>query len=191
MAPVGQARIARSATRRSAPATGWAFTKDVPGASPNTAGAIWRQVSQSMQVESTKKSPGTFSGTRFFGFATDGPPFTEFYPGTGSASRVAPAGKMDGANCGPGVGPGIRSGDRHGAEDQGVLGLRLTVLLPSGVSATGSRPGEGCRGRVDAVRASARTARDAAARRGLPPAGVAAKGLPHRPTDGRADQTTH
>src|ERR1051325_10933744 len=80
MDPVGHAKSARSATRRSAPAVGWAFTNDVPGASPNTAGAIWRQVSQSMQVESTKKSPGAFSGTRFLGFAKDGHPFTQFYP---------------------------------------------------------------------------------------------------------------
>src|SRR5947208_800987 len=76
----------------------------------------------------------------------------------------------------------------HGAEDQGVLGLRLTLLLLSGVSATGGGAGEGCRGRVDAVRASALPERDAAARRGLPPAGVAAEGLPRRPQDGRADQ---
>jgi hypothetical protein len=33
-----------------------------------------------MQVESTKKSPGTFSGTRFLGFAMIGPPFALFYP---------------------------------------------------------------------------------------------------------------
>ena len=38
-------------------------------------GAICRQASQSMQVESTKKSPGTFSGTRFRGFAMTEPPF--------------------------------------------------------------------------------------------------------------------
>src|SRR5438874_2508932 len=70
MDPVGHARSARSATRRSAPATGCAFTNDVVAACPNTAGAIWRQVSQSMQVESTKKSPGAFSITRLRGFAT-------------------------------------------------------------------------------------------------------------------------
>src|SRR5262245_20348951 len=81
-------------------------------------------------------------------------------------------------------GPG---GNSHGAEDQGLLGLRLTLLLPGGVPATGGGPGEGRRGRVDAVRAAARTAPDAAARGRLPPAGLATVGLPHRPTDGRAD----
>ena len=80
MEPVGQASSARSAGRRSAAATGWALTKDVPGASPKTAGAICRQVSQSMQVESTKKSPGVFSGTRLRGFAKAKPPFVQFYP---------------------------------------------------------------------------------------------------------------
>ena len=39
------------------------------------------------------------------------------------------------------------------------------VLLPSGVSASRGRQGQGGRGRVDAVRASARTAPDPAARR--------------------------
>ena len=87
---------------------GWAFTKDVPTASPNTCGAIWRQVSQSMQVESTKKSPGTFFGTRLFGFAKAGPPFTEFYPGAASASGVAPAGKLKGVNVRAWNGPGNR-----------------------------------------------------------------------------------
>ena len=53
------------------------------------------------------------------------------------------------------VGPVWRGGERHEPEDQGLLGLRLTVLLPCGVSAARSRPGEGCRGRVDAIRASA------------------------------------
>src|ERR1700730_8075204 len=69
MEPVGQASSAWSACRRSALEAGWALTKDVAAASPKTAGAIWRHASQSMQVESTKKSPGTFSGTRFLGFA--------------------------------------------------------------------------------------------------------------------------
>src|SRR5687768_14319848 len=64
MEPVGQASNACNACRRSALDPGWALTKEVARASPNTAGAIWRQASQSMQVESTKKSPGTFSGTR-------------------------------------------------------------------------------------------------------------------------------
>src|SRR5262245_56960907 len=77
---------------------------------------------------------------------------------------------------------------RRESEDQGVLGLRLTVLLPGGVSASRSYPGQGGRGRVDALRASARTAPDAATRRRLSPAGLAAVGLPHRPPDGRADQ---
>src|SRR5436189_6182282 len=66
MEPVGQAKSARSDCRRSVLEPGCAFTKDVSTASPKTAGAIWRQASQSMQVESTKKSPGTFSGTRNF-----------------------------------------------------------------------------------------------------------------------------
>src|SRR5437868_2655935 len=74
MDPVGQARSACNACRRSALATGWALTKEVSAASPKTAGAICRQASQSMQVESTKKSPGTFSGTRFLGFAMTEPP---------------------------------------------------------------------------------------------------------------------
>src|SRR5438477_9863946 len=74
MDPVGQARRACNACRRSALATGWALTKDVSAASPKTAGAICRQASQSMQVESTKKSPGTFSGTRFLGLAMIEPP---------------------------------------------------------------------------------------------------------------------
>src|SRR5436305_3730354 len=74
MKPVGQASSARTACRRSAVETGGAFTKDVAAASPKTAGAICRQASQSMQVESTKKSPGTFSGTRLFGFAIIEPP---------------------------------------------------------------------------------------------------------------------
>src|SRR5262245_29510366 len=76
---------------------------------------------------------------------------------------------------------------RHDPQDQGLFRLPLTVLLPSGVSASRGHPGEGCRGRVGAVRASARTAPDASARRRLPPAGVVAVRLPHRPQDGRAD----
>ena len=75
MDPVGQASSARNACRRSVLETGWALTKDVSAASPKTAGAICRQASQSMQVESTKKSPGTFSGTRFLRFAMTEPPF--------------------------------------------------------------------------------------------------------------------
>src|ERR1700719_1142667 len=74
MDPVGQVSKARSAWRRSEVELGWALTKEVSAASPKTAGAICRQASQSMQVESTKKSPGTFSGTRFRGFAMTEPP---------------------------------------------------------------------------------------------------------------------
>src|SRR5438552_18744635 len=73
MEPVGQARRARSACRRSAGETGWALTYEVSAACPKTAGAICRQASQSMQVESTKKSPGTFSGTRFLTLAMTRP----------------------------------------------------------------------------------------------------------------------
>src|SRR5437588_7591991 len=78
MDPVGQARSACNACRRSALATGWTLTKEVSAASPKTAGAICRQASQSMQVESTKKSPGTFSGTRFLGLAMTEPPYLHF-----------------------------------------------------------------------------------------------------------------
>src|SRR5437762_11716690 len=69
MEPVGQASKACNACRRSALEAGWALTKDVAAASPKTKGAICRHASQSMQVESTKKSPATFSGTRFLAFA--------------------------------------------------------------------------------------------------------------------------
>src|SRR5207237_901796 len=78
MDPVGQARRACNAFRRSALATGWALTKDVSAACPKIAGAICRQASQSIQVESTKKSPGTFSGTRFLGFAMTEPSHAGF-----------------------------------------------------------------------------------------------------------------
>src|SRR5262249_18448926 len=71
--PVGQASSACNACRRSALETGWALTKDVSAASPKMLGAICRQASQSMQVESTKKPPGTLSGTRFLGFAMNEP----------------------------------------------------------------------------------------------------------------------
>src|SRR5207253_10597035 len=84
MDPVGQARSACNACRRSALATGWALTKEVSAASPKTAGAICRQASQSMQVESTKKSPGTFSGTRFLGLAMTEPPYLHFTQAGGS-----------------------------------------------------------------------------------------------------------
>src|SRR5947207_12612168 len=85
MDPVGQASSACNACRRSVLETGWALTKEVSTASPKTAGAICRQASQLMQVESTKKSPGTFSGTRLRGFAMTEPPVPSFYLGRGSA----------------------------------------------------------------------------------------------------------
>src|SRR5262245_17653298 len=69
MDPVGQASKARRACRRRVALTGWCLTNDVSVASPNTSGAIWRHASQSIQVASTKKSPGTFSSTRFWGLA--------------------------------------------------------------------------------------------------------------------------
>lgn len=81
---------------------------------PNTCGAICRQVSQSMQVASTKKSPGAFSGTRLQGFAKSGPPFAAFYPprpGAPSADRAVPTGKMGGSNVRAGGRP-RRSGER-------------------------------------------------------------------------------
>src|SRR5437667_4418560 len=77
--PVGQASSARNACRRSVLEPGWALTKDVAAASPKIEGAICRQASQSMQVESTKKSPGTFSATRFLEFAMIEPPSPSFY----------------------------------------------------------------------------------------------------------------
>src|SRR5260370_35146183 len=79
MDPVGQASSACNACRRSVLEPGWALTKDVEAASPKTEGAICRQASQSMQAESTKKSPGTFSGTRFLEFAMTKPPSQLFY----------------------------------------------------------------------------------------------------------------
>src|SRR5437588_9758654 len=79
MEPVGQASKACNADRRSALETGWDLTKDVSAASPKAAGAICRQASQSMQVESTKKSPGTFSGTRFLRLAMTEAPFFSLY----------------------------------------------------------------------------------------------------------------
>src|SRR5947207_2119587 len=84
MDPVGQANSACNACRRAVLESGWALTKDVSAASPKTAGAICRQASQSIQVESTKKSPATFSGTRFLGFAMTEPPLLH-YTGTNSA----------------------------------------------------------------------------------------------------------
>src|SRR5262245_25949539 len=69
MDPVGHASRACKACRRSVLDCGCALTKEVSAASPKTEGASCRHASQSMHVESTKKSPGTFSGTRFRGFA--------------------------------------------------------------------------------------------------------------------------
>src|SRR5437879_1417441 len=79
MDPVGQASKACNADRRSALESGWASTKDVSAASPKTAEAICRHASRSIQVESTKISPGTFSGTRFLRFAMIEPPVSSFY----------------------------------------------------------------------------------------------------------------
>ena len=76
----------------------------------------------------------------------------------------------------------------HAAQDPGVLRLRLTVLLSSGVSATRSDPRQGRRGRVDAVRASARAPADPASRGRLPPEGLVAVGLPDGRADGRPDR---
>jgi hypothetical protein len=42
-----------------------------------------------MQVVSTKKSPGAFSGTRLFGLAITAPPFAAFYP-TATVLRCKP-----------------------------------------------------------------------------------------------------
>ena len=50
---VGQATSAMSARRRPAASPGWARTKEWPDPSSKTAGAMRRQVSQSMQLEST------------------------------------------------------------------------------------------------------------------------------------------
>jgi hypothetical protein len=57
---------------------------------------------------------------------------------------------------------GKREAEHGEPEDQDLFRLRLTLLLSGGVSAARSRPGSGCRGRVDAVRAPARTTTDAA-----------------------------
>src|SRR5262245_46102528 len=72
----------------------------------------------------------------------------------------------------------IKGSDRDEPVDQGVLGLRLTVLLSSGVSAAGGGSGPRRRGRVDAVRAEAGAEPDAAAGGGIPPAGVDPVGVP-------------
>src|ERR1700719_837153 len=88
MEPVGHASKACNAWRRSPVEMGCVWTKDVAAASPKTAGAICRQASQSMQVESTKKSPGTFSGTRFRGFAMTEPPVLYFTVTDDAAAAV-------------------------------------------------------------------------------------------------------
>src|ERR1700686_2117609 len=94
MDPVGQANKACNACRRSALDFGWALTNDVSAASPKTEGAICRQASQSMQVESTNKSPGTFSGTRFLGFAMTEPPLLHStVPDSALTLLILPAGR--------------------------------------------------------------------------------------------------
>src|SRR5580704_5287225 len=87
MDPVGHASSACNACRRSALDAGWDLTNEVSAASAKTAGAICRQASQSIQVESTKKSPGTFSGTRLRGFAMTEPPLW------GQAASLPPVGQ--------------------------------------------------------------------------------------------------
>src|SRR6516164_8261161 len=101
MDPVGQARSACSAWRRSLPEAGCTLTNDVSVASPKTDGAIFRQASQSMQVESTKKSPGTFSGTRFLALAMTGPPFSLFYAPAGTNPFRTPVSCQNGIIRGP------------------------------------------------------------------------------------------
>src|SRR5947209_8535066 len=73
MEPVGHARSARIAARRSAAESGWLCTKEYSPESAKVAGASWRHASQFMHVESTKKSPGAFCGSRFLGFAISPP----------------------------------------------------------------------------------------------------------------------
>src|SRR5689334_11419458 len=63
MDAVGQATRALYAPRSSSALPGWCWTNEYCPVSPKVAGAIWRQVSQSMHVESTKKRPGTFSAS--------------------------------------------------------------------------------------------------------------------------------
>src|ERR1041385_718515 len=64
MEAVGHAISARYAARVSLWFLGCCLTKENWPVSPKVAGAICRQVSQSMQVESTKNGPSTFSGSR-------------------------------------------------------------------------------------------------------------------------------
>jgi len=73
MLAVGQATMAMRARRSPSASSGCAATYDMPwrGERAKVAGAIWRQASQSMQLSSTKKAPGTFSGRRWATRATD------------------------------------------------------------------------------------------------------------------------
>jgi hypothetical protein len=52
--------------------TGCSRTRDAPSRKSKVAGAIQRHVAQSMQVSSTKKSPGTFVESRRFALAIAG-----------------------------------------------------------------------------------------------------------------------
>ena len=61
--PAGNAALTSPAS------CGCLWTNECSPLSPNVAGASWRHVSQSMQVESTKNAPGTFSGRRWAGLA--------------------------------------------------------------------------------------------------------------------------
>src|SRR5689334_5171397 len=64
MDDVGQETTACSARRQVASSEGWTRTNDWPESRlPKTSGASSRQVSHSMQLSSTKRSPGTFSAT--------------------------------------------------------------------------------------------------------------------------------
>eukprot|EP00967_Tisochrysis_lutea_P106062 scaffold162241_cov31-Tisochrysis_lutea.AAC.3 len=64
MEPTGQATAAAAASTRSAPLCGCVCTKDLECSRPKMCGAIHRQVSQSMQLLSTKKLPGALAGKR-------------------------------------------------------------------------------------------------------------------------------
>src|SRR2546425_11478203 len=78
--------------------------------------------------------------------------------------------------------------------DPGLLRLRLTLLLPGGVSAQGGGAGEGRPRGMAALRAQAVSASHPEAGRGLPPARMVAVGLslaephgrPHGPAEGVA-----
>jgi hypothetical protein len=71
MAATGQAISALSASLCSVALDGWCQTRYMPAASSKFAGATQRQVPQSMQLESTKNAPGTFSSRRFRTLAMD------------------------------------------------------------------------------------------------------------------------